>query len=49
MQTTGRPELEAMLGSLQLSGTGTLATLSFWLPSEALDFIFSLAESDTAP
>ena len=49
MQTTGRPELEAMLGSLQLSGTGTLATLSFWLPSEALDFIFSLAESDPAP
>ena len=49
MQTTGRPELEAMLGSLQLSGTGTLATLSFWLPSEALDFIFSLAESDTSP
>ena len=49
MQTTGRPELEAMLGSLQLSGTGTLATLSFWLPSEALDFIFSLATSDTAP
>ena len=49
MQTTGRPELEAMLGSLQLNGTGTLATLSFWLPSEALDFIFSLAESDTAP
>ena len=49
MQTTGRPELEAMLGSLQLSGTGTLATLSFWLPSEALDFLFSLAASDTAP
>ena len=49
MQTTGRPELEAMLGSLQLSGTGTLATLSFWLPSEALDFIFSLAAPDTAP
>ena len=49
MQTTGRPELEAMLGSLQLSGTGTLTTLSFWLPSEALDFLFSLAESDPAP
>ena len=49
MQTTGRPELQAMLDSLQLSGTGTLATLSFWLPSEALDFIFSLAAPDTAP
>ena len=49
MQTTGRPELQAMLDSLQLSGTGTLATLSFWLPSEALDYIFSLAAPDTAP
>ncbi len=49
MQTTGRPELQAMLDSLQLSGTGTLATLSFWLPSEALEFIFSLAAPDTAP
>ena len=48
MQTTGRTELQAMLDSLQLSGTGTLATLSFWLPSEALEFIFSLATSDTA-
>ena len=49
MQTTGRPELQAMLGSLQLSGTGTLVTMSFWLPSEALDFIFALAAPDTAP
>ena len=49
MQTTGRPELQVMLDSLQLSGTGTLATMSFWLPSEALDFIFSVAASDTAP
>ena len=48
MQTTGRPELQALLDSLQLSGTGTLATMSFWFPSEALDFIFSLAASDTA-
>ena len=37
-----------MLESLQMSGTGTTATLSFWLPSEALDFIFSLAAPDTA-
>ena len=49
MQTTGRSELQAMVDSLQLSGTGTLATLSFWLPSEALDFIFSLAAPGTAP
>ena len=49
MQTTGQSGLQAMVDSLQLSGTGTLATLSFWLPSEALDFIFSLAVPDTAP
>ena len=49
MQTSGRSELQAMVDSLQLSGTGTLATLSFWLPSEALDFIFSLAAPDSAP
>ena len=49
MQTSGRSELQAMVDSLQLTGTGTLATLSFWLPSEALDFIFSLAAPDTAP
>ena len=49
MQTTGRPELQAMVDSLQLSGTGTMVTLSFWLPSEALDFIFSSATPDPAP
>ena len=49
MQTTGRPELQTMLDSLQLSGTGTMATLSFLLPSEALDFIFAFAADDPAP
>ena len=48
-QTTGRPELQTMLDSLQLSGTGTMATLSFLLPSEALDFIFAFAADDPAP
>ena len=47
MQTSDRPELEAMLSSLRLSGTGTLATFAFRLPSEALDFIFSLADPDS--
>ncbi len=49
MQTTGRPELEAMLGSLQMSGTGSVASLAFRLPAEALDYIFSLADPDRAP
>ena len=40
--TTGRPELETMVDSLQLGGTGTMATVSFWLPSEALDVLFSV-------
>ena len=39
--TTGRPELETLVDSLQLSGTGTMATVSFWVPSEALDLLFS--------
>jgi hypothetical protein len=49
MQTTGRPELEAMLGSLQMSGTGSVVSLAFRLPAEALDYIFSLADPDRAP
>ena len=43
--TTGQPELETLLDSLQLTGTGTMATMAFWLPSEALDVLFS----DVAP
>ena len=43
MQTTGQSELQSLLESLQLSGTGMLVTLSFSLPAEALDFIFDLA------
>ena len=49
MQTTGRPELEAMLGSLQMSGTGSVVSLAFRLPAEALDYIFSLADPDRTP
>ena len=49
MQTTGRPELQAMLDSLQLSGTDSIATMSFWIPIEALDLIFAAAEPDSAP
>ena len=49
MQTTVRSELQTMLDSLQLGGTGRLATLSFRLPPDALDFIFSIAAPDAAP
>jgi hypothetical protein len=44
MQTSGRPELQSMLESLQLTGTGTVATLSFWVPSAALDVILSSSD-----
>jgi hypothetical protein len=44
MQTTGRPELQAMIDSLQLSGAGAFATLSFWVPSDALDLLLSSSD-----
>ncbi len=44
MQTNGRPELQTMLESLQLSGVGAFATLSFWIPSDALDLILSSSD-----
>lgn len=40
-QTAGRAELQTLIDSVQLSGTGTTATPSFSLPAEALDLIFS--------
>ena len=45
MQTAEQPGLQTMLDSLQFGGAGALVTMSFRLPSEALDFIFSTAES----
>ena len=44
MQTTGRPALQTMVDSLQLSGAGAFATLSFWVPSDALDLLLSLSD-----
>jgi hypothetical protein len=44
MQTNDRPELQTMLESLQLSGVGAYATLSFWIPSDALDLILSSSD-----
>ena len=48
MQATGRPEWQAMVDSLRLSGTGPLVTLSFWVPSEILDLVFSDVERENA-
>jgi hypothetical protein len=44
MQTNGRPELQTMLESLQLSGVGAYATLSFWIPSDALGLFLSSSD-----
>lgn len=44
MQTTGRPALQTMIDSLQLSGAGAFATLSFWVPSDALDLLLSSSD-----
>ncbi len=40
---TDQPELQTMVDSVELGGTGTTATVSFSLPSEALDLVFSAA------
>jgi len=44
MQTTGRPALQTMIDSLQLSGAGAFATLSFWVPSDALGLLLSSSD-----
>ena len=43
--TTGQAELQTVVDSVTLGGTGTTATVSFSLPSEALDLIFSAEEA----
>lgn len=42
-QTTDKPELQTMVDSVELGGSGTTATVSFSLPSESLDVIFAAA------
>ena len=42
LQTLGNPDLQAILDSLQTGGEGTAVTLSFRVPSEALEFLLSL-------
>ena len=42
LQTFGNPDLQAILDSLQTGGEGTSVTLSFQVPSEAVEFLLSL-------
>jgi hypothetical protein len=39
LQTGGKPEIQAMIQSLQLSGTGKTVALSFSVPAEIFDMI----------
>jgi hypothetical protein len=45
MQTGNRPELAAMMQSLELGGTGQTVSLSFNVPGEVFDLIGALADS----
>ena len=44
-----RPELQAMVQSLQLGGTGTTVSLSFNLPGDLFDLLGNLANGTIAP
>ena len=48
IQVGSRPELQAMLQSLQLGGTGTTVALSFDVPAEVFDFL-GAAVKEIAP
>lgn len=43
MQASERPELQAVVQSVQLSGTGTSVALAFTLPAEVIDALGALA------
>ena len=49
LQSSTRPELDALLRSLELGGTGKTVALSFDLPSELLDALGPLAKSAKPP
>lgn len=48
LQTGGRPEVAAMMQSLELSGTGKTVALSFTVPAEVFDVINSIAPKKPA-
>jgi hypothetical protein len=45
MQAGGRPEIQSMMQSLELSGTGKTVALSFSVPAEVFDVIANAAKS----
>ena len=48
MQSSGRPEIAAMMQSLELSGTGKTVALSFTVPAEIFDIIGTIAPKKPA-
>ena len=48
LQAGGRPELQAMVQSLELGGTGKTVSLSFTVPGEVFDFDRRLAHGTAA-
>jgi hypothetical protein len=48
LQSGGRPEIAAMMQSLELSGTGKTVALSFTVPAEIFDVIGSMAPKKPA-
>jgi hypothetical protein len=49
MQSGSRPELQAMMGSLELGGTGKTVALSFMVPAEVFDVIGAAANRVVRP
>ena len=45
MQAGGRPEIQMMMQSLELSGTGKTVALSFSVPAEVFDIIANAAKA----
>ncbi len=45
MQAGGRPEMQAMMQSLELTGTGRTVAISFSVPAEVFDFVANAAKS----
>jgi len=48
MQTGGRPDIQAMMQSLELTGTGKTVALSFTVPAEIFDVIGAVAPKKRA-
>lgn len=49
LQTSGRPEVQMMMQSLELSGTGKTVALSFAVPAEIFDIVSSMSGRTIAP